>query len=473
MNRVRRLVRRDLGTASRCCAAAVFLALLVGATSAHAQLPTPQADPGDFGLLVPSSGPVRQGENRRALVKTATGEVVALVHVDVGDRRMVIMPSGRLQSVPMSDTKPTQKPFVPLTKKELAQQLKRGPLKDFTARDTGHYLYLYDSSKEFYTATKTILETMYPHVVAYFKRQKFRVAEPPTPLVVIIFHTEQDFQKYHAMPPGVVAYYSAVSNYIVMYEQSKLVELAPDLAAKQSIATIAHEGIHQILHNIGVQKRLSRWPMWISEGLPEYFAPTTVNEGMRWKGVGKPNDLRMYELEQVLKGGETNLAELAEQTVGANQLSSTGYATSWALTHYLARMKSGPFHTYLREVSKLEPFADGDLGAEQSGSAGNRALFAKHFGSDYDKLAKGLMKHLKKQDYADPILNQTHFVMMFATSSQRSAGVTTSPAQIQKWQAANMMSVPPALRSKASFQIRKFKNRGAAEQYANQWLQTN
>ena len=80
-----------------------------------------------------------------------------------------------------------------------------------------------------------------------------------------------------------------------------MAEIAPDLAVKQSISTIAHEGVHQVLHNIGVQQRLSRWPMWISEGLPEYFAPTQVDERIRWKGVGLVNDLRLHSLVEYLR----------------------------------------------------------------------------------------------------------------------------------------------------------------------------
>ena len=98
-----------------------------------------------------------------------------------------------------------------------------------------------------------------------------------------------------------------------MYEQSKLAEVRPDLAVQQAISTIAHEGVHQILHNIGVQQRLSVWPMWLSEGLAEFFAPTTIGARLKWKGAGQVNDLRMFELEQYLK---SNAAEGAQRRAG-------------------------------------------------------------------------------------------------------------------------------------------------------------
>src|SRR5207244_578731 len=96
------------------------------------------------------------------------------------------------------------------------------------------------------------------------------------------------------------------TNWVIMYEMSKLAEVAPEIALKQAVSTVAHEGVHQVLFNIGVQQRLSRWPMWISEGLPEYFAPTDVTKDIRWKGVGTVNDLRMSELNRyVLAKGLT------------------------------------------------------------------------------------------------------------------------------------------------------------------------
>jgi hypothetical protein len=105
-----------------------------------------------------------------------------------------------------------------------------------------------------------------------------------------MFRTEEEFHNYAPVPQGVVAYYDQITNRVVMFEQSDLVERVPEIAVKEAISTVAHEGTHQILHNIGVQQRLSRWPMWISEGLAEYFAPTSVDQRVRWKGAGQVHD---------------------------------------------------------------------------------------------------------------------------------------------------------------------------------------
>lgn len=283
-----------------------------------------------------------------------------------------------------------------------------------------------------------------------------------------MFRTEEEFQKFEPVPDGISAYYNALSNHIVIFEQSDLVEVAPELAMKQSIGTIAHEGIHQILHNIGVQQRLSRWPMWLSEGLAEYFAPTTVDRKLRWKGVGMPNDLRMHELSRFMNarrdaGGK---GEIVDQVVGAQRLTSSGYAAAWSLTHYLASRQKEKFHNYLRAVAELDPLEprEGLAGPE------SRKLFVEHFGDDYAALEEGLVTHLKSLPYVDPIANQTHYVVLLESTTRRTAGVTTSPAGARQFQEETLTKLPAPLRAATRFQIMPFANQELAERYAEQFL---
>ena len=125
------------------------------------------------------------------------------------------------------------------------------------------------------------------------------------PLVVIMFRTQQEYTAYSDMPEGVVAFYNGISNAVVMYEESRLVSAWPDLALKLAISTVAHEGVHQILANIGVQQRLSRaGPCGSVKGWPSISSPNGGRgQNIRWKGVGMVNDLRMKELEVGHQGG--------------------------------------------------------------------------------------------------------------------------------------------------------------------------
>ena len=302
------------------------LSHLAFGTEASAQTPTPLVEADDLGLWLPSSVKAIPGHGRRVVVprddaSEADEPPVGKVHLEVGDWLVVNMPNGGLRSVPRSNTTATDRPFVAATKKSMSEAL-AAQFVGFKQRATKHYLFIYNTSEPFYEATSRILETMHPKLVAYCRRHKLSTQSIDTPLVVIMFKTEAEFRKYRQMRGSILAYYNSVSNRIILYEQSALAQVAPTIAVKQSISTIAHEGVHQILHNIGVQQRLASWPMWISEGLPEYFAPTSVARRAKWKGVGFPNDLRMRELIRHFEGMKlpTELEQRMETLILTNEI---------------------------------------------------------------------------------------------------------------------------------------------------------
>jgi hypothetical protein len=442
-------------------------AVTLWAEPASAQRPNSNAKSREVGLEIPEDAPVRRGQGQRVHVAGDGGaDVVALLHADVGNRRLIILPDGHLKSVLTTQAPITEEPFLPATKEQIAAELKSQGFDGFKARGTARFVYVYNTSESFCKGTSRILETMYPAILAYFKRLKIPVDHPQVPLVAIMFRTEEEFQKFDPVPQGITAYYNSISNHIVMYEQSDLVEVAPELAMKQSIGTIAHEGIHQILHNIGVQQRLSRWPMWLSEGLAEYFAPTSVDQRLRWKGVGMPHDLRMHELQQYLKAKPGQSGEIVEQVVGAERLTSSGYAAAWSLTHYLASRQKEKFQNFLRDVARLGPLEP----REQRAGEVSRRLFDAHFGSDYASIQKALLAHLKSLPYVDPIANQTHYVVLLDSSTMRTAGVTTSPGNARKFQEETLTRLPPTVRAGTRFQIMPFANKDSAQRYADQFL---
>jgi hypothetical protein len=324
--------------------------------------------------------------------------VVAQLHCTRDQQRFVILPSGEMTIVGPHDAAPTARPFQPATKEELASLLTKNHFRGFKTKQTRRFLYVYNSSDLFYQGTSRILETMYPGLLAWCKKNKLDAHEAELPLVVVMFRTQAEFDQYRKMPDGVVAYYDGRTNWVCMYEMSKLAQVAPTIALKQAVSTVAHEGVHQILQNIGVQQRLSRWPMWISEGLPEFFSPTDITSDVRWKGVGTVNDLRMAELEQYIKAGQGKVeaGNTIRQTIRANNLTSTGYASAWALTHFLSQKRPANFPAFLQEVSQREPL-------EQHERDVDEALFVKHFGDDYSGLESLELKHLQGLPYVNPL----------------------------------------------------------------------
>ncbi|MDP7017512.1 MAG: DUF1570 domain-containing protein [Pirellulaceae bacterium] len=418
----------------------------------------PKASAEDLGLRLPNAPP-KPAAGRRVITAKSIGEpVVAKVVLEVGDRFAVLLPNGRLIDVAQGDAPLTERPFKPFGKAEIVKELKE-KFPEFKTASTVRYVYAYNTSKPFYEATSRILETMHPALVAYCKRQRLKVQPLQTPLIVVMFRTEKEFQEYREMPAGVTAYYNTVNNYIVMYEQSSLTEVAPTIAIKQSISTIAHEGVHQILHNIGVQHRLSEWPMWISEGLPEFFSPTSVDRRVRWNGVGKPKHMRMKSLRELAqtRGDAIANGQFVSRIVAARALNASGYAASWAMTDFLAKRRREEFFAFIREVSELGPLQE---------PPDQVALFEKHFGNDYEKLQKELFNHLGKLPYVDPVLNQPHFVGVLDIGVLRSIVVTSSPASLRDWRDEVLSQAPAAARASARLNVRVFPNKALADRAA-------
>jgi hypothetical protein len=450
---------------------APILALAL-AMSALAQAPTNLSDPRVFGFDIPA-GEIKAAAGERVLTADASGApVVAKTHVLVGDARIVLLPDGQLVARKATEATPTDRRFEPLAKDKLLERL-QGEFPAFKAKQTKNYTYLYTTSEEFAFGTSKILESMLPGVKKWADGQKLPVHDPDVPLVIVMFKTEADFQRYRPMPGGVVAYYDPLSNRVAVYEESPRLKGRPDLAIKQAISTIAHEGTHQILHNIGVQQRLSIWPMWLSEGLAEFLAPTEVNKNLNWKGAAKVNDLRMFELEQYVKSraaGEPN-GDTVKHTVLAARLTSTGYASAWSLTHFLATNHRAGFSKYLRQISKTGPL-EGAVEIKAPGIVpGNAALFEQKFGSDYVELEKSLIQHLRKLPYADPFAGMPHFVAMitFRDGKKQKREVATfhSPILADKWtrEMRERNSAIPA----DGVEIQEFPNRPQAEAFAKLW----
>jgi hypothetical protein len=192
-------------------------------------------------------------------------------------------------------------------------------------------------------------------------------------------------------------------------------------------------------------------------------------------GAGQVSNMRMFELEQYLKARPADAdGHLIEDSVVAGQLTSTGYATSWALTHYLAKNHRVEFHKYVNEVSKLGPL-EGDRRIEAPGViVGNRTLFEKHFGGDYATLEKRLIGHLNKLPYVDPFAGSPHVVAMIAVPSggrtRRDANVFRSERLAVKWQSEVLAGLPEETRKAATLLLRPFANKHIAQDFAVKWV---
>ncbi len=163
-----------------------------------------------------------------------------------------------------------------------------------------HYLIFYQSTFAFAQDSGRLLEDLYRGLIDVCRKHGIPVHETEFPLVAVIFATEHDFRAHKQVEPEVQAYYEFFTNRIFFYQQSDQDRENPKVSALRKPQTVAHEGVHQILSNIGVQPRLSAWPLWLIEGLAEYCAtPTYKRKGVAWDKPGMINALHMATLREL------------------------------------------------------------------------------------------------------------------------------------------------------------------------------
>jgi Protein of unknown function (DUF1570) len=464
--------------------------IIVAAVAARCAAQPPESEPtaelipaqisDEARLHLPTGTQSKPGHSETLLLRAANGESqVVKLYGDMGDELLVLRPTGELTLVSRSQTNPTDKPFVPADMAAMKKSLAAAGFGKFKMVSAPPYLFVYASSEGFYLHTRSILESMYPGVKATLESWGLTVADPAVPLVVVIMPNRAEFDTYDKTAPDVSAYYNTLTNYVVLYEDQRLWEAAPEFALKQGAYIVAHEGVHQILANAGIQKRLARWPMWICEGLPEYFCPLKVSSRivrtrgselptrtLKWTEPGMVNDLRMYALLRTSAGS----GEVAKQLVAATNLGSREYALAWGLVHYLASEHPTEFLGYLQDVSRFEPLDD----AQKPLAGRVDPLFVKHFGDDFAAVEAGVQQHLTSKkmqaEYRDPAIYQTHYVVKRSIKHGHTFSiamiVTTSPAAARQWmeseQAANdkskFFTKICKTRREAEYQVRKLQN---------------
>ncbi|MEQ8788976.1 MAG: DUF1570 domain-containing protein [Pirellulaceae bacterium] len=435
--------------------------------------------PADFGFRI-SDGEVRPGDGRCVTTRDEQDrEVVARVHADVGDSRIVLLPDGTLVARTKEESPPTDRPFTPFEVDQLAERLTSGdsaPFNGFRVRTSTRYVFVYNTSEEFAQVASRVLESMFRGVVLSARAAGIEVHQPPTPLVVVMFGDEAELQRLRRMPAGMAAYYHTVENRVYLFEKPTKSDLDPELWVREKLSTIAHEGAHQVLCNIGVQQRLSVWPAWLAEGLAEYFAPTSTDKRLNWKGAGEVNNFRLAELEEFLKARDASAADgaLVEQTVTAARLNSAGYASAWALVHLLAETRRDQFNRLLADASQMAPLEGPGREFGRGVVPDNLRLLREHVLDEPAELERRLILHLKRLPYRDPYADWPHYVALVsygnARSPNRVASAFRTSSAAERWRDQQLAGLSAADRRSAEAAVQTFANRLTAERFVQSWL---
>ncbi len=155
---------------------------------------------------------------------------------------------------------------------------------------------------------------------AFFEQQRGWKADAPTPVRVIVFASEQQYQPYRLRPASDAYYVGTRSqNYIVM---------ATDDPAHFGLA--AHEYAHLVMRTSGEQL-----PPWLKEGLAEFFATLHISEHGTQLGGPLPGRLRTLKTRAWMPLAEVLSTSEESQARQERSAADLFYAESWALTEML------------------------------------------------------------------------------------------------------------------------------------------
>ena len=101
---------------------------------------------------------------------------------------------------------------------------------------------------------------------------------------------------------------------------------------EHSLRTIFHEYVHVVIDNLS-----QAMPVWLNEGLAEYYSTFQVDEGGRRAVVGRliPSHLQLLNERRHLSIAELLAVETSSASYNEGERQTLFYAQSWALVHML------------------------------------------------------------------------------------------------------------------------------------------
>ncbi len=263
--------------------------------------------------------------------------------------------------------------------------------KRFDVSGTGHYLIVHPKGKRDRWAN--CFEDFYRSFVHYFRSRGIQTQSPPFPLVVVVFHQRQDFERL-AIADGVritqrlLGYYSSTSNRIFVYDTG-----AGKNNARQwqiNSETILHEAAHQSAFNTGIHSRFGSTPRWLAEGLGTLFEAKGVWDSRTYQQrEDRVNRGRLKAFRRHLPNQSADvLAKIVADDDLFQRNSDHAYAEAWALTFFLTETEPQKYKQFLQKTATREPFTN-------YRSVERQKDFAGIFGKDLRMLNARLERFIK------------------------------------------------------------------------------
>jgi hypothetical protein len=184
----------------------------------------------------------------------------------------------------------------------------------------------------------------------YADTMKFPVRELRFPLVLVIFESDEDFEKYADEATGgralsasnITGFYSGLTNW-----------LAVRMSACDSFEVPLHEAIHQQMYN-RVLQRLAPIPKWFDEGIATGFEGS--GERINTNPI-KVNPRYARQATKLPSGVQWSMVVGEDASFTADVLAGDAYTHAWCLHWMLATQHKENYQAYVQHLSQREPLS--------------------------------------------------------------------------------------------------------------------
>jgi len=231
----------------------------------------------------------------------------------------------------------------------LAQETATPQIGEFANVTRGHYQVLCEDGAGLGWEVNQFMNQMLAQYSRYFSNWQAKDAAR-----VVVFSNRDQFRAYSAGEVGLT--HSGLAGYCHLKTDEdgntfyELVTYVHD----DLWTVLAHEGFHQFI-GYEMSTRASGIPIWLNEGIAQFFETSYPVAGRLKTGVISPRKLRaaQYLIQTREAPSVRTLLEMDRATFYAN--ARVSYPMSWALVYYLmtrdgSNYSSSRFHRYLIDL---------------------------------------------------------------------------------------------------------------------------
>ena len=205
--------------------------------------------------------------------------------------------------------------------------------------------------------------------------------DTPVPTTVIVFRNYGSFRPYQPLYKGETQ--TEVAGYFTRGDDVNYIAMTSDVHGKTPYGLVFHEYEHFI-----VQNNLPNAPLWLNEGLAEYYSTFQPSSDGLNAQLGVPIDYYVTTLRESLFIPLNKLLTVGYDSPEYHERRRVGifYAESWALVHYLILGNDGRRkEQFVRFMSRLDSGAP----LEQ--------IFRESFEADYRQIEVELGAYVLKR----------------------------------------------------------------------------